>query len=76
MTTIEREFSSLKGLPFYDLGTAIYKAEPSKPVPVEESKIQQTMKMYNVNESQARAISSSISTKGFSLIQGYGFLQI
>lgn len=71
MTTLEREFCSLKGLPFYDLGTAIYKGDPSRPAPVNPDKISQVMKTYNVNESQARAISSTIMTRGFSLIQGY-----
>lgn len=71
MTTLEREFCSLKGLPFYDLGTAIYKGDPSRPAPVNPDTVRQVMKTYNVNESQSRAISSTIMTRGFSLIQGY-----
>lgn len=70
MTTIEREFSSLKGLPYYNLATDIVKAEPGplyKPPP---AKIQEIKTIYDVNDSQAQAISGTVHGEGFSLIQG------
>ncbi len=42
-------------------------------MPVEYKEVQLTMTKYNVNEPQARAISSALRTDGFSLIQGHVF---
>ena len=36
MVTIEREFSSLKGLQYYDLADSIILATPNKPIEIEE----------------------------------------
>lgn len=70
MVTIEREYSSLKGLQYYDLGEAILQAKPSKAPEISDADTRLMLKVHNVNESQARAILGSYNTEGFSLIQG------
>jgi senataxin len=70
MTTLEREFSSLKGLQYYDLNEEIIKATPGPIEKPDESKIMKIKSVYDVNESQARAISGTVQGDGFSLIQG------
>ncbi|CAN6621584.1 helicase Sen1p [Trichomonascus vanleenenianus] len=70
MTTIEREYASLKGLPYYDMVNSIIKAEPAKPTLVGSDKLVEAQRTFGVNESQAGAILSSINSRGFSLIQG------
>lgn len=70
MITVEREFTSLKGLPYYDLCDEILSGEPSKPVPVSDEEAKLMVKQNNVNISQAKAIIASAKTEGFSLIQG------
>lgn len=70
MVTVEREYSSLKGLEYYDLCDNILKAVPSKPSDLSSEQLQSAMKTYNVNKSQANAILGTQSTQGFSLIQG------
>lgn len=70
MTTIEREYSSLKGFQYYDLADEIIKAKPDDLYNPPQSKIEEIRKIYDVNESQARAISGTVQGTGFSLIQG------
>lgn len=70
MVTIEREYSSLKGLEYYDMCEAILHAEPTIPVSMSEDDIKGAMKTYNLNHSQAKAIIGTEKSKGFSLIQG------
>lgn len=70
MTTLEREFSSLKGLQYYDLCPEIIKALPAPIEFPEASKIEKIKSVYDVNDSQARAISGTFQGDGFSLIQG------
>lgn len=70
MITVEREYSSLKGLPYYDLCDEILAGKPSKPVEVSEDEAKAMVKNNNLNISQARAILASSKTEGFSLIQG------
>lgn len=70
MTTIEREFSSLHGLQYYNLSKQILEAKPNSPPEVSESDIKKIRETYQVNDSQARAIGSSVKTEGFGLIQG------
>ncbi|ODV84733.1 hypothetical protein CANARDRAFT_28879 [[Candida] arabinofermentans NRRL YB-2248] len=70
MITIEREFSSLRGLPYYDLADSIVKAVPTTPVKLDNQQIQSMKKLYEVNDSQALAIAGTIQNDGFSLIQG------
>lgn len=70
MITVEREYSSLKGLPYYDLCDEILKAEPSKPASIPESEAALMCEKLNVNVSQAKAILGTYASDGFSLIQG------
>jgi senataxin len=72
MITIEREYSALKGLPFYDLENAVILGQPNFPIEFGQSKVDLTMSTYGVNESQARAVLQAAqgTTRGFSLIQG------
>lgn len=70
MVTIEREYSSLKALPYYDLGNEILEAKPTKPEFISEEKTRELVKVHDVNESQAKAILGSYSNEGFTLIQG------
>lgn len=73
LTTIEREYCSLRALQYYDLRTEILNAMPTEAQTVSIERIRNTVSTYNVNESQAKAIISSHSSKGFSLIQGYAY---
>ncbi|GMM29931.1 putative DNA/RNA helicase [Martiniozyma asiatica (nom. inval.)] len=70
MTTIEREFSSLRGLEYYDLSKSITNARPAPIEKISEQKIEEIKKIYDVNDSQAKAITGTVSGEGFSLIQG------
>lgn len=70
MTTIEREYSTLEGLEYYDLVGQILQAKPSPSVNVDAAEIETVKKSYKLNTSQAEAIVNSVSKEGFSLIQG------
>ena len=70
MTPILREYSALKGLPYYDLVEEILAARPSLPIAPTKYEIEFTMKNYLVNEPQAAAIIGASQNQGFSLIQG------
>lgn len=70
MTTVEREYSSLFGLPYYDLMSSIIHATPSYNDFVDDRLIDKMVRSFKVNKSQAKAIAGSVSSKGFSLIQG------
>ncbi|AOA62748.1 Putative helicase and subunit of the Nrd1 complex [Komagataella phaffii] len=70
MVTIEREYSSLKGLPFYDLSDKIVKAKSAEPFNIDDTTLQETMVKFRVNKSQAQAIAGASTSSGFSLIQG------
>ncbi|KAG7911030.1 hypothetical protein KL906_001410 [Ogataea polymorpha] len=70
MTTIEREFSSLQGLKYYDLGREIVTATPSVPGKIDPVVVGRMKQTYAVNDSQARAIAGTVHKDGFSLIQG------
>lgn len=70
MITVEREYSSLKGLQYYGLCDAILLAKPNTPPEINDADEKTLLKAYNVNSSQARAILGSYSSEGFSLIQG------
>ena len=74
LSTLHREYAALMAMPHYDCADFILKPHLPKPVPVDHKEVQLTMSKYNVNEPQARAISSALRTDGFSLIQGYAFL--
>lgn len=70
MITVEREYSSLKGLQYYDLCDEILSAKPAKPVQILEKEALNLCSQLNVNISQAKAIIGSHHSEGFSLIQG------
>lgn len=70
MTTIEREYSSLFGLQYYNLSKQIFEAKADISSKCDESELSKIQKIYKVNESQARAIGVSFNTSGFTLIQG------
>ncbi|KAK9470014.1 SEN1 N terminal-domain-containing protein [Dipodascopsis tothii] len=70
MTTIEREFSSLHGLAYYDMADAITAAKPTPPPRSDVGKIKRTQSIYNVNAPQAAAIVAATENAGFTLIQG------
>lgn len=70
MVTVEREYSSLKGLQYYDLCKDILASKPAEPVKIPEEDLKSAMKTFNVNSSQAQAILGTQNAKGFSLIQG------
>lgn len=70
MITVEREYSSLKGLQYYDLCDDIIAAQPAKPATILDSEAQAMCSKLNVNLSQAKAIIGTHRSEGFSLIQG------
>lgn len=70
MVTLEREYSSLKGLQYYDLCDDILAAKPAPLVTISKSVAQNMCQKLGVNESQAAAIIGSSQSEGFSLIQG------
>ncbi|KAK9239547.1 SEN1 N terminal-domain-containing protein [Lipomyces kononenkoae] len=70
MTTIEREYSSLQGLPYYDLCDQILHAKPASSIRADAAKIRKTQSTYNVNAPQAGAIIAAMESTGFTLIQG------
>ncbi|KAI5122782.1 hypothetical protein M0805_000126 [Coniferiporia weirii] len=70
LSTLHREFAALMALPYYDMASIILKPRLSDPAVPNPDDIQRTMKVYEVNEPQAKAIISSMRTSGFSLIQG------
>ncbi|EJC98117.1 uncharacterized protein FOMMEDRAFT_97735 [Fomitiporia mediterranea MF3/22] len=70
LTTLHREYAALMALPYYDMVDIILQPRLADPVIPSGDELQRTMKAYRVNEPQAKAIISSMQTKGFSLIQG------
>ncbi|KAK9366904.1 SEN1 N terminal-domain-containing protein [Lipomyces kononenkoae] len=70
VTTIEREYSSLQGLPYYDLCDQILHAKPASSIRADAAKIRKTQSTYNVNAPQAGAIIAAMESTGFTLIQG------
>lgn len=70
MITIEREYSSLVGLQYYDLANDIITATPRVVDHISQARIDEMKRIYNVNDSQANAIAGTVDNDGFSLIQG------
>lgn len=60
-------------LPYYDLCPMILRPNLPPPARTNFNEVDQTMKLYSLNEPQANAILSALRTDGFSLIQGYVF---
>lgn len=70
MTTIEREYSSLHGLKYYNLSPEILQATPDSVPELSTSLVAEVKQNYKVNDSQAKAIAASVKSSGFFLIQG------
>ncbi|GEQ71836.1 hypothetical protein JCM33374_g5522 [Metschnikowia sp. JCM 33374] len=70
MITVEREYSSLRGLPYYDLCDEILAGKPCKPKPISDEEARGMCGKLGVNMSQAKAIIGANREEGFSLIQG------
>lgn len=59
-------------LPYYDLVDDILVPPHHTKPDLDDGLLQRAMAAYRVNKPQAGAILSALSSKGFSLIQGYG----
>ncbi|KAL7664706.1 UvrD-like helicase ATP-binding domain-containing protein [[Candida] zeylanoides] len=70
MVTVEREFSSLKGVQYYDLAQDIFDARPQEPRAISDAEFGEMERRFGVNRSQAQAILGTFEREGFSLIQG------
>ncbi|SCV02658.1 LAMI_0H01640g1_1 [Lachancea mirantina] len=70
MTTVEREYSSLVGLPFYDLVDQILEGKPTSRQEFDFSEVDRVKTNYKLNKSQAEAVVATVGGEGFSLIQG------
>ncbi|OBA19707.1 hypothetical protein METBIDRAFT_12760 [Metschnikowia bicuspidata var. bicuspidata NRRL YB-4993] len=70
MITVEREFSSLRGLPYYDLCDEILAGKPCEAKPISDAEASSMCGKLGVNMSQAKAIIGANRDEGFSLIQG------
>ncbi|CCH62152.1 hypothetical protein TBLA_0G02100 [Henningerozyma blattae CBS 6284] len=70
MTTVEREYTTLEGLEYYDLVNQILEANPTPHVEASHGEIERVKANYKLNTSQAEAIVNTVSNPGFSLIQG------
>jgi senataxin len=71
LATVHREYAALIALEFYEYCDFILNPRLSTPQSVDQKQLIKTMKTFNLNEPQARAIESSLRSNGFSLIQGY-----
>lgn len=56
-------------LPYYELTESIFKPQLSKPVQ-DSTAVSNTMSSFGLNQPQAAAITASLKTDGFGLIQG------
>lgn len=70
MITVEREYSSLRGLQYYDLCDDILSGKPTEAAPISDTEAEKVCRKLGVNMSQAKAIIGSNREEGFSLIQG------
>lgn len=70
MTTIEREYASLKSLQYFDLMPEILDAKPSPMLKFDEELVAETMKNYHLNPGQAKAILNAKANDAFTLVQG------
>lgn len=72
LSTALREFTALKGFPYYEdkVQNEVLAARSARMPDMLPHQVEDTMKNFQVNEPQARAIVGSMSVKGFSLIQG------
>jgi senataxin len=70
MTTIEREYASLKSLQYYDLMQEILEARPSPMLKFGDEAVSKVMKNYHLNPGQAKAILNAKENDAFTLVQG------
>ncbi|KAJ2901914.1 hypothetical protein MKZ38_001266 [Zalerion maritima] len=70
MTTIEREFAALESLQHFDLCQEIINAQPSPMLSFSDEKVQATVRNYQLNVGQARAVLNATANDGFTLVQG------
>ena len=70
LTPLEREYGALMALPYYDLCEEVIRAKPSPLPPYAETELRQFVRIYDVNQAQARAIRSAMDNDAFTLIQG------
>ena len=70
ITPLEREYSALAGLQYYDLCDEIIKAKPSYLQTYADRQLDPLIANYNVNKAQAKAIRSALDNDAFTLIQG------
>ncbi|KAG6820177.1 hypothetical protein H0H93_004308 [Arthromyces matolae] len=68
--TSQREYASLIAVPYYDHFSTILTPRPLKLPNLKEKDIKEIIASYRVNQPQAKAILSSLSSEGFVLIQG------
>lgn len=70
LSTVHREYAALMGMNHYDWADAVYKPQIGTPMTPTEPQIRKAMVAHKLNYPQARAVVSSLETRGFSLIQG------
>ena len=67
---LEREYSALLGLMYYDLCDEIVKAYPSPLLSYSEQSISKLSRVYDLNAAQSKAVLSAVDNDAFTLIQG------
>ena len=70
ITPLEREYGALLGLKYFDLCDEITRAKPSPLLTYTDSQLNPLVKVYDVNQAQAKAVRSAIDNDAFTLIQG------
>jgi senataxin len=71
LSTINREYAALTTAEYYDLVDEVLTATSARVSPPPEQRVREAMQAHRLNEPQAKAILASLSTPGFSLIQGW-----
>ncbi|KAI9889857.1 MAG: DEAD-box type RNA helicase [Vezdaea aestivalis] len=67
---LEREFTALLGLKYYDLRDEICAASPSPLLNYADKHLETINKVYQLNKGQAKAVKSAVDNDCFTLIQG------
>lgn len=67
---VEREFAALTNVQYYDLSSDILSGSPQEAKDLDKASVENTMRLYELNEPQAKAIIASLKNDGVSLIQG------
>jgi hypothetical protein len=71
LSTVHREYAALMGIGQYDWAEDVFQARINSPVIPSDVAVRKAMIVHHLNPPQAKAVLSSLGTKGFSLIQGY-----